>query len=66
MTKNNEQLEPYIGHKLISCSFKKPFENLKEVQEHCKKVKLNYYKCRYCGKYHTTKQPTYEGIMQND
>ena len=35
--------EPYIGHKLLSCTFKKPFETLKDVQQHCKKVKLNYY-----------------------
>ena len=61
-----KQIEPYIGHKLLSCTFKKPFETLKDVQQHCNKVKLNYYKCGYCGNYHTTKQVTYESIMDNE
>ena len=62
-TMTDTQIEPYIGHKLVSCVFEKPFSTLKEVQEHCKQVKLYYYKCRYCGKYHTARQVTYEAIM---
>ena len=60
----DKQTEPYIGHRLISCVFKKPFATLKEVQEHCKRVNLYYYKCGYCGNYHTTKHITYETIME--
>lgn len=60
----HKQTEPYIGHKLVSCIFKKSFATLKEVQEHCKTVNLYYYKCRYCGNYHTTRQITYETIME--
>ena len=62
-TMTDTQIEPYIGHKLVSCVFKKPFSTLKEVQEHCKRVKMYYYKCQYCGKYHTNRQVTYEAIM---
>ena len=61
--KQIKQIESYIGHKLVSCVFKKPFATLKEVQDYCKRVNLHYYKCRYCGNYHTTKQSTYETIM---
>lgn len=60
----DKQTELYIGHRLISCVFKKPFATLKEVQEHCKRVNLHYYKCGYCGNYHTTRHITYETIME--
>ena len=38
-TMTDTQIEPYIGHKLVSCVFKKPFSTLKEVQEHYQRVK---------------------------
>ena len=60
---SNEVYEPYIGHKWVSCTTKKAFDTLEEVKAHCAVCKLYFYKCRYCGRYHTTKYPTYESVM---
>lgn len=44
------------------CSRKKGFTTTKEANEQIRKalrndgIKLNYYKCSYCGKYHLTKK----------
>lgn len=58
----NQNNEPYIGHRLISCVYKKQY-SLEEARETSKQYKQSYYHCHYCGQYHLTKQATYESIM---
>ena len=57
--------EPYIGHRLISCTFKKAY-SLYDARQKAKQYKQNYYRCNYCGMYHLTKQVTYESIMDEE
>lgn len=57
--------ESKVVHRWRTCEYKKAF-NLEEVKKQCKRYGLYYYKCPYCGKYHTTKQLTYESIMDTE
>ena len=54
---------PEVVKKWRTCEWKKAY-TLEQAQQQCKKFDLYYYKCPYCDKYHTTKTPTYESIME--
>lgn len=54
---------PEVVKRWRSCEWKKAY-TLEQVKRQCKKYGLYYYKCNYCGKYHTTKEPTYESIIE--
>lgn len=45
-----------------SCTNKAKF-CFKDVVKKAKNYEMYYYKCGFCGKYHLTKQPTYDFIM---
>lgn len=49
----------------INCKQKVKYNHDKAVIK-AKKYGLYYYKCNFCGKYHLTKKPTYESIMEEE
>ena len=53
---------PEIVKRWRTCEWKKAY-TLEEAREQARRCNLNYYKCRYCGKYHVTDTYSYECIM---
>lgn len=53
-----------VAHRIFGCTHKAKLSHQQAIEK-SKKYGLYYYKCQFCGKYHLTKQPTYESIMED-
>ena len=63
----NDDLENYkidrTMYEIFGCIGKTRLSH-ESAKNRARKYGMYYYECHICGKYHLTKQPTYESIME--